>query len=372
MRAPWQDRLAQAKAGGAAPGTATITPAAVAQAPQPDPTRFAPGLRALIDERAKLEQQMAALTGPPPDPRYAVAPMADRRAEFARWSAARDGTRPEADAAPTALRWPGDRVPQLRGTPGEMLRATPGELLRATPGEAVPAGRVPIDPAKWSALRDTGGALSDAGRALAGPGEGGGGSAGDPLDRRLARARDLASRSRRAYAAAERALAGAKQAIPDDWAERARERVPGLGRADPYVRETAKKLAVVVGTLEEMGDKADQLRETASAVRELKAADEAGDDARRDRALDRLKAKRAQGDSAPADDAPPAPRPRETERPRAKASDDAPRAKARPEEPPRAVPSREAAVERPRARKRDPDPPLPSDRLRARREAADA
>ncbi|QMW22854.1 hypothetical protein [Sandaracinobacteroides saxicola] len=311
MPAPWQDALARARAGGRPPTAVAAAPTAVAAAPAPvaaiaapavDPASVAPGLARLLEERAALERSMAALTGAAPsDPRYAVAPLAERRAELARWGGARDAAR--AEAAREAPRTPGMAFPEplLRGTPGESVRATPGESVRETPG-ALP--RVPALPdlargraeagRRISALRDVGSALSDAGRALRAPGERREGG-GDPLDRRLAAARDMAARGRRSYAAAERALGAARSAIPDGWEERARERIPGLGRADPYVREAARKLAVVVGTIDEMTAKAEQLRESASAARELREADAANDDARRDRALERLRARRAEG-----------------------------------------------------------------------------
>lgn len=105
----------------------------------------------------------------------------------------------------------------------------------------------------------------------------------------------MVSRGRRAYDGAEAALRRAEDAIPRDWQERARERIPGLGRLDPYVREAARLLRVAVGTVDEIGEKADQLRDMARSARELKEADEAGDEARRERALSRLQARRDEG-----------------------------------------------------------------------------
>jgi hypothetical protein len=115
---------------------------------------------------------------------------------------------------------------------------------------------------------------------------------GDALDQRLARARDLAGRVRGAETSAQRALTAAREAIPRDWRDRIESRIPGLGRADPYVREAARKLSVAVGTIDELSEKADKLRESAQAARELREADEANDDARRDRAVSRLRGRR--------------------------------------------------------------------------------
>ncbi len=317
MALPWQDRLARAKAG---PPAAAPTDNTAPQNRRPASARgaedlatVAPGLRSLLEERAALERRMAQLTGgTQTDPRYPVASMADRRAELAQWASLRDrranDTRASADG------------PMTRSARPALY---PDPPLRTTPGEAVPAGQVPVDTDRWSALRDAAAPSRETGRTPAAARAQR--NDGDPLERRLQRARDLAGRSRRAWLASRKALDAARDAIPDDWAERAKERIPGLGRADPYVRETARKLAVVVGSLEDIGEKSDRLREQASAIRDLKAADEANDDARRDRALERLQARRAE-DSADNSD----------------------------------------------RRAREDDPPLSSDRLRARREAADA
>ena len=51
---------------------------------------------------------------------------------------------------------------------------------------------------------------------------------------------------------------------------------------------------MAVGSIDELTSRADQLREMAGNVRDLREADAANDDARRDRALDRLRARRAE------------------------------------------------------------------------------
>jgi len=335
--APWKDALKRAR-------DPTPVPTRIAAAPStaasPDPATLSPELARLMDERRALEARMAGLTAPGPnDPRYAVTPLDQRRAELARWSAGRDAARavPASPVPAGRVAPPPVPFPVLRATPGEaprgasnpLLRPTPGEAVRPTPGALPPdlrraAASLPemferptpprtreksgerspgaadrdADPRaeavrRLAAVAGGGRALRDAGRALRTPDERPRNGPGDPLDRRLERARDMLSRGRRAYAAAGRALDSAREAIPQDWVERARERIPGLGRADPYVRDTARKLAVAVGTIDELTDKADQMREMARDVRELREADAAHDDARRDRALERLKAKRA-------------------------------------------------------------------------------
>lgn len=330
-RPPWQDALARARRTAAPAAPAAVANAAPASAP-PSLERLAetaPGLGRLLAERAALERQMTALTGgDPADPRYAVEPLDRRRAAIAAWGAGRDAARERRrspDAAFAAVA-PPLSPPPLRGTSADMLRGTSADVLRATPGERPASLRTPpaanddpplralerlVAPAaasrrERSAASDdpplgaAGRGLADAGRALADAGRGARTPAdtvrertgSDPLDRRLARARDMAGRARRLAQVAERALDGARDAIPDAWQDRARERIPGLGRADNYVREGLRKLQVAVGTVDEIGQKADRLRSLARDMRELKQADEANDEARRERAIERLKARR--------------------------------------------------------------------------------
>jgi len=335
--APWKDALKRARDPTPAP---TRIAAPQAFGALPDPTTLSPELARLMEERRALEARMTGLTGGvgPSDPRYAVTPLDQRRAELARWGAGRDAARAVSAGAVPADRAapPPAPLPALRATPGEVARApgpalrpTPGGSVRPTPGALTPDLRSaaplaelferpappprmrdkPSDRPTGAASRDAdpraeasrrlaaaaqgGRALRDVGRALRAPENRPRNGPEDPLDRRLERARDMVSRGRKTYAAAERALDSAREAIPRDWVERARERIPGLGRADPYVREAARKLAVVVGTIDELTDKADQMRGMARDVRELREADAAHDDARRDRALERLKAKRS-------------------------------------------------------------------------------
>jgi len=83
-----------------------------------------------------------------------------------------------------------------------------------------------------------------------------------------------------------------RKAIPDDWRRRAREAVPALGEGDAYARRAEELLSVATGTLDEIGEQSDKLRSMAADVRELRASDEAGDDARRRKALDRLRTRK--------------------------------------------------------------------------------
>lgn len=296
----------------AGPLPSTLPPAAA----PPALAEVSPRLAELVREREALERQIQSLgAAPAADARYAVTPLAQRRAEFARWSGARDQQR-DADR-PTAA--PPAAVP----APRTARPADAGPALRTTPGEAVPAGQVPVDPATWMAQRDRhtprvqpvpqppaqgARALREPGRALRTLGAASppredqpvrsAPAPADALDRlqQRVRRRTEGLRNDRGDRAAQalQSLRKARNAIPAAWEERLRERVPGLGPADPYVRDSRRKLGVAVGTLQEIGDKSDRLRETAQAVRELQRADEAGDDARRDRALERLKARRAE------------------------------------------------------------------------------
>ncbi len=350
---PWKDALARARrSDGSRP--ATVAPLGPAEAARAAPgveqlAAQAPGLKQLLAERQALERQMQGLTGGnPADPRYAVEPLDRRRAALAAWGQSRDAARgarrdPAAAFAPQALPLRATAADVLRGTSADQLRGTSADFLRATPGElpgdARPSrlfeifergpaanddpplralGRALTPPAEPESRRarraaqDDGPPLGEAGRQLGAAGrqlaevgrslgsagrqaEPPRGNSGDPLDRRLARARDMAARARRTLDNSERALDQARDSIPGDWQERARERIPGLGKADHYVREAARKLSTLAGAIDDIGSKADRLRGLARDMRELKEADAANDEARRERALDRLKARRQEG-----------------------------------------------------------------------------
>lgn len=325
-QAPWQDALTRrARAGGVAPARTPVAPvdreAALRQA------EAMPALTGLMAERQALEAQMAGLTGQggAGDPRYQVEPLDRRRAALAEWADARDALRhqrreerPAGEVEATPAPDMRTSVTPLRATAGDRLRPTPGELLpEARPRREVEAAAMQERPQAETPLRALSGNTEpgERPRRRRGPEPAWRWSkpraeprprAAPPsprerapmtplLDQRLARAREkaaMAARAQKALVGGDRSLDAARDAIPADWRERARAHVPGLGRADPYVRETAQKLKVAVGTLEEMGEKAERMRSLARDMRELKAADEANDEARRERALERLKARR--------------------------------------------------------------------------------
>lgn len=276
----------------------------------------------------------------------------DAARDAARAGAASQSVRPEQAARPTAAQAAaaaafqaptlappplrGTAADSLRGTAVDGLRGTAADELRVTPGEQLAEARArrvqddvpplravgegsagrerprrkraeqreeqgnsgleaapPLPAERAAALRADAARKQPARKASARQQPARKESAGqEMLDRRLARARDLASRSRRSLVSADRALDAARDAISTDWRQRRLAHVPGLGRDDPYVRETARKLSVAVGSVQEFGEKADRMRSLARDVRELKAADEANDEARRERALERLKARR--------------------------------------------------------------------------------
>lgn len=307
MAVSWRDALKQA----AAPPAPPARPAAI------DPAAVSPALKALLDERKRMEAGMAGLTGQATsDPRFAVAPLAQRRAELARWSASRDAARPtpqprtpewqravskpgapdplpadrsaggrmpaEPVAAdrpskpvdrPTADKSTADRLGADRSVAGRMLAALAEPALRDTPG-GTPGGT--------AASADAFTTLRDAVRAAARQ---------DPSGftaRAFDRIPDAVAKPRKA----EEALDRAKKAIDSDWRGRARALVPDLVKELPFSPKVKEALKVAVGSVDDLTDRAERLRDTLRDARELKAADEAGDDRRRDRALERLKAKR--------------------------------------------------------------------------------
>jgi hypothetical protein len=347
-RPPWKDAVVRAQRSpprmeGANPSTATNT------APRQQPgqvTAVAPGLQPLLDERRALEERIQRLVGTTPsDPRYNVEPLDQRRAALTAWGEERDASREQrrrqgAAPAPDPLPFRGTAADFLRPTNADQLRATPAELpaeLRhgragdrfdRTSGPDSADGGLPLrglmraldmprdEPNAPQSRRRRGADAAEIGavaRSLDILGRRRGAAdtegteaprtassgpqtrerdANDALERRLARARAMAARARRALDGADRALDHARDAIPSDWQRRVEERIPGLGRADGYVRDTVRKLSVLVGSIDEIGQKADRLRGMAREMRELREADEANDEARRERALDRLRARR--------------------------------------------------------------------------------
>ncbi|TFI58106.1 hypothetical protein E2493_11940 [Sphingomonas parva] len=358
MAAPWRDALKRGGAKlpaetAVAPAAGTAPPSAI------DPAAVSPKLAALIREREALQSSIAALQGAAasagPDPRFPVTSMRERRAEIDRWLQGREARRAERptpsqpqqtavdrrqarparpstaeqvrsiagrmlgglDAAREAAPVP----PPLRATPGETpasalarpvrerpgepmpaLRPTPGESagggappqLRATPGENVRSRRLLDAVQSFETARDAARAFAERAEApVERPRRRTKQDSADSgmLDRAFDRWESLRDKPRQA----EKMLDRARRAIPDEWAERARRAVPALGKGDDYDRRMKKLLEVAVGTVDQVSEQSDRMRSLARDVRELRAADEANDEARRDRAIERLRAKREDG-----------------------------------------------------------------------------
>ncbi|PSJ38823.1 hypothetical protein [Allosphingosinicella deserti] len=333
MAAPWRDALKRGKAP-LPPERRAGAGVATSSAPAIDPASVSPGLAALVKEREALQASIEAVraggAAPGGDPRFAVAPLAERRAEMRRWTDSREARGAgSAERAGRAARAPTDQstdrprharnsaADQIRSIAGRMLggldpRATPAPpALRATPGETPGGGGTPAATDAFSAARDAARPLFNADaapRRRAAPepsrprrraeeeqsrprrASGDPGSSGI-LDRAFDRWEKVRDKPRQVDAALDRA----RRAIPDEWAERARRAVPALGKGDGYDRRMKALLKVAVGTIDQVGEQSDKLRNLARDVRELRAADAANDEARRERAIERLKAKREEG-----------------------------------------------------------------------------
>lgn len=283
---PWRDRLARARSGAgnvappAAPLPGPADPPKAPAAPEDFLAGAVPALAMLLAEREELEARMAALTGPggSQDQRYPVAPMAERRAEYRRWETAREAMR-ETRPAP-AMPAPRRTEPVTRGE------------------EPRPAGR--DDGARLPPLRAMADRVAEPGSPI---------RSEAPLRNVTAPLRDVTGADPLARFAT--ALDGAKARVSElfsgdvpfhdrlvaTWRERGRALVPQLPRraaADPYLRDLGRKLGVDTGTIAEIGARSEELRETALAIRELREADEARDETRRERALGRLRQRRTE------------------------------------------------------------------------------
>jgi hypothetical protein len=324
---PWRDALRRSTLGSAVPGTSPGTAATAGSAAAPpsgatapasarnaDPAQLSPRIAALQQERDALQARLAALTTNDAlsgDPRYAVPPMAARREDYLRWAGARDARRTSGrDATEDRPR------PRAEAAPPGDARAEPAPALRPTPGEAEPAGSVPTDPLAWmrnrdqamvrarardaaaaprtvEAARDTlrDGArttVDDIGRAL---------PAFDRVDatrRMRERADDTLREVARPVSKAMDALQRPKRAIAEDWAERARKRVPALGKDDGYDKRAQRLLGVDVGSLEDIAAQSDKLRDQARQMREIADLATEKDEARRERAINRLRERKQQ------------------------------------------------------------------------------
>jgi hypothetical protein len=283
---PWRDRLARARSGAENVGPPAVAlpdpsePPKAPAAPADVLASAAPALAMLLAEREELEARMAALTDPggSQDPRYPVAPMAERRAEYRRWETAREAFRatraapamPEPRRAEAVTRSeqprPADRDDAARLPP---LRAKTDRV-------AEPRDRI----RREAPLRDVTAALRDV-------------TATNPLARFATELDDAKARVSELFSGDvpfhDRLVA--------TWRERGRALVPqlpGRAAADPYLRDMGRKLGVETGTIAEIGARSEGLRETALAIRELREADEARDETRRERALGRLRQRRAE------------------------------------------------------------------------------
>lgn len=286
----WRD--VERRQAGARPAAAAPVPGRVAPLRAPELGAVSP-LGKLMAQREALEQRMQTLTGEaPPDPRtaalYQVRPMAERRAEFDAWQMQRER---EAQRARSGLI---ERRSAERGEPASERRTAPGEQealeepsLRATRGEAGPPLRgtaadrdprrrpSPADEARsgLSGLRDKLGnldrALGDADRQLA---ERGMNREREDLarmkkdmglDRILSGAGKLDSMLERGAPSAK-SPERAERVIEDDWLKR-RDAIGGQDM-ESYQRgfkeRAARLFGVDTGTIDQVGERLQRLRET--------------------------------------------------------------------------------------------------------------
>ena len=294
--APWRDALRRRPSQVSAPAARSTE--------LPPPKAISPALAALEAERAALTARMAALTGgadATADPRYLAASIAERRAEFERWAAARDRQ--------TAARL--ERLRSLRDVPAEDV---PGAPPRAAARPAAPEGwpepRATAEAALWlarrlqpapepapPALRPT--AADREGR-HAEPRERPATTPDERLERLLDkapnRARRALDRASAGITATKDALHHARRAIPEDWRRRAEARIPVLAEVDRHVGRAQEMLDVATGGLEALEQRAERLREVARIRREVTGRDAARDEARRHRAADNRRRRRAEED----------------------------------------------------------------------------
>ena len=329
----WSD-IARRRDAAARPAAAVQRIAAQARPTLAGAVAQNPTLARLMEERERLEARMrtavsggaAAGTGAPRDAlRFQVAPIAQRRAEFAAWSERREALSAQA----TTNRAPGEPDRPLRermtgprpaSAPAE--RAPASSLpLRATPGET--PGGTRERSADWLAqrlakARPVVGKVAEAGRAL-------GGKLGD-LDRQFADAdRQLAAQGAsesdrkelaglkkdlgfdkldkvskatgKADAVLKRATAlpdgykAAGRKLEDQWARR-RDAIAGEDHQS-YMRPLRALTERVLGMgLPDIEERAAALKGMAQDRRRAAREEAEADDARRERALEKRKAAR--------------------------------------------------------------------------------
>lgn len=300
----WQDlqrQQARAEAVRTAASPAAASAPTVASLPA---AATSPRLQQLLAQRQQLEGRMQGLTGQagPTGTRYPVASAAERRAEMQRWIAQRE--RERAPRAPVA---PGLATPRLArpdrdaagrepGTPTNpgawsRLRDARQQAGRSIDGvEAALASTDALDARRLSGSLDQAlqrEDLSDADRTAARRGlDEAMGGLRSALDGPRRKVQEGIGRARDALAAGER--------IERDWQQR-RDDIAGwdLARvAQRYEQRRHRLLEVATGSVAQLAERMDGLRQMLQQRRAEDRAQERQDAARRERALTRRQQRR--------------------------------------------------------------------------------
>lgn len=318
--ATWQDlQRKQARSGAAAaPATSATAAQAALSAPGPQAAvpAISPRLQALMAERQRLEGRMSSLmgTGDSRDAaRFSVAPAAQRRAEAQQWQTQRESAR-EAQRAVLS---------QRREAQRSRRDETPGQPAPAGRGGSLPEPGTPTSPTAWSRLRDARRGLRQAEDALSSTDALDGRKLDRALDSALDRQPGLSTEDRaRAKSQARDALAGvtaplrgaldepkrkvqevsqrvrdalaAGDRIERNWQSR-RDAVggPDLSRvAQSYEQRRHRLLEVATGSVAQLAERMDGLRQVLQQRRADSKAQEREDEARRERALARRQQRR--------------------------------------------------------------------------------
>lgn len=315
--ATWQDlqRKQARSAAVAAPAAPTFAPLAAPNAPGPQAAvpASSPRLQALMAERQRLEGRMSSLvgTGDSRDAaRFGVAPAAQRRAEAQQWLTQRE--------ALTSRRLAQRNRREEPGHPA----STPSR-----DGTEVPEPGTPTSPSAWSRLRDARQgaqrALRQVDQALASTDALDGRKLDRALDSALDRQPGLSTEERaRAKSQARDALSGvaaplrgaldepkrkvqevsqrardalaAGERIERDWQSR-RDAIggPDLSRvAQTYEQRRHRLLEVATGSVAQLTQRMDGLRQVLQLRRAIDKAQERADEDRRERALARRQQRR--------------------------------------------------------------------------------
>ena len=297
-----------------APGAAAAVPSVAAVAPA---TASSPRLQALMAERQRLEGRMSSLVGAADGrdaARFSVAPAAQRRAEAQHWLAQREAGREALSSRRLAQRSRSEEPARLASTPSRDAAEVP------EPG-------TPTSPSAWSHLRDTRQgaqrALRAVDQALASTDALDGRKLDRALDSALDRQPSLSTEDRaRAKSQARDALSGAAaplrgaldepkrkvqevsqrardalaagERIERDW-QRRRDAIggPDLNRvAQSYEQRRHRLLEVATGSVAQLAERMDGLRQVLQQRRADHKAQEREDEARRERALERRQQRR--------------------------------------------------------------------------------